>query len=462
MSEWEYKNASDKELAAASADIVMSYLDPQKNDKLLPFYLQNVADCFMAIREQLDFDYDTYRKLRDNIHEYDFSEDKLKDFKAELQAILTDSAKKADLPVRERLVAAIAGSPEYLLTLRRSEELLTRTTYLFNNDISYLADLERDRLLENAMGDEFDVPFSDDEICKRFKAYCEKNLPKNDKVFNLIEKEEYPEAFAAFAVDHYHEAKNFLDANSELFMEYYDMELAHEISEENFRNDMDYFGIPMEGGFVEFAHGVGWKSESGAKVFELDPGKDVVGEFLYKVKSVDDGNREDIINYRVGEPFLKITEYYHDAPPGGSTMTVIPEAWLDDALKFKEIREEFQNNEILRDILLVKELQANLKEQARKNPIAAMFEAEIEDCLNSYGFVDFYMNHGISDLVYDAALNMAKTPAAAKSSKEMLSEIIKLSPKEAFQNEWTSTDALEKDFKNTVADYKKYHTAATR
>ncbi len=462
MSEWEYKNASDKQLAEASADLILSYLAPQKNNKLLAFYLENVADCFLAIRQQLDFDYDTSRKLQRNLYEYEFSEEKLIDFKADLQKILSDSAAAAHLSEKETLASALLASPEYLLTLRRSEELLTRSTYLFNNEFTYLMDLERDRLLENVMGTEFDAPFSNAEICKQFKAYHEKHFPQDDEVSSLIEKGEYADAFATFSVNHYHDAKSFLDANSQLFSQYYDMELAYQISEENFHNDMDYFGIPMDGGFIEFAHGVGWKSKSGAKVFELEPGKNRVYQFLDKARSIDDGNRETIVNYRVGEPFLKLTEYYHDAPPGGSTMTVIPEAWLDDALKFKNIREEFQNNEILRDILLVKDLQADLKEQSRKNPIAAMFEAEIEDCLQNYGFVDFYMNHGISDLVYDAALNMAKTPAAVKSPKDMLSEIIKLSPKEAFQNEWTTKEVLERDFKNTVADYKKYHSAPTR
>lgn len=461
---WEYEKASDEELAAASAKCIINYLNttPEKESTNF-FHLQEVADAFCALSPRIKFyDFNDYKKLENYVFEYVLEPKKNEEMRKFMKDLLQEQSGDAGLSEEDFLRTALKNSPEYLLTLRRAQELVSRSTYLFNNDYCYHTDLEKERWLDN--GSEIcGHIFDNDKICEKLAKACA-SLPDNSEAKKLISEENYPDAFDVLLSENYEVAKDFIEDcdHSNLLYEYYDWDSFIEDCLESLTTDFDYFKVPTDGGFIEFADNIGWRSESGAKVFELSSGsKNMASEFLDLSKALDDGNRTTIVKYRVGEPFLHITEYSHDAPTG-TPMTVVPEAWLKDALKFKDIRETFEKNPLLRDIILVDELKSNLEKVSHQDPVAAMYRVAMEDYLDSLSFADFYDHHGVSDLVYNVAMDMARSDMSAKKPKDIFNAIVKLSPKEAFDEEWMTKDKLQRDFDDTVANYKKYHMASAR
>lgn len=457
---WEYKDATDEQLAEASAKHIMSYLSGETKEPIdRHFELQCIADCFLAIGEQFNMITDDYLKLVNYCSSYVVNDKENQECRKILKHVLfAASSSKEDTDNVVFLKAALLRSPEYLLTLRRSESLLTHSAQLYTDDYQSLMNTEIEGILENGC-DEIKNLFEDGALCDDLASYVVDS--SDSQIHSLIEQDKYVDAFETLVSSDPKSAKQFLWDHSDSVAS---LDFANDVAVENFNSDLEYFGIPLDGGFVEFASGIGWRNRSGTKLFDLDfDFKTDAENLLYNMRSCD-SDRTTIVKYRVGEPFLTATEYSHDAPTGTS-MTIIPEAWLDDALKYKEIRQAFENNEILRDIISVKDLQANLEEKSRKDPMAAMFKQAVKAELDEsyYSMVDYYNNKGFEDLVYNAGLRMADYPNALKQPKEVISAIYDMVPKETFEKaDWNIKESFERDFKDRVAKNKRYQNASAR
>ncbi len=455
---WEYKNATDEQLAEAPARQIMTYLTAEAKEPIdRHFNLQCVADCFSAIYPQLTMPKDGRHRLDKFCFNYQVSDEAIMNCRNLLTGILEDSAGSQDSEkVVAFLKAALLRSPEYLLTLRRSESLVTHSIQIYSDDYSDLLETEVQRVLDNnddEISQLFENVTAGETVRKKFREFVADI--EEPHVRKLVDEEKYDEAFETLIQKDYTSARDFLiDLDADLFAS---LDFAYDNAVENFNCDLDYFHVPVDGGFIEYADGIGWRNQSGSKIFNLDDAtSSKAKDLLYQIRSCD-ADRTTTIKYRVGEPFLSATEYSHDAPLG-TCMTIIPEAWLDDALKFKDIRESFQNNEILRDILSVKELETSLEEKGRTDPLAAMFHQAIKDELvYSYSLVDFYNYKSFDDLAYDAGLRIAKSPVAVKQPKKVLAAIYDLLPKDTFKNtdSWNSKDAFEKEFYETVEDIRR-------
>ncbi len=168
---------------------------------------------------------------------------------------------------------------------------------------------------------------------------------------------------------------------------------------------LDFLDIPSDGSFVALGQTLKCNNVYGAMLFDLHPSD---GEeptpLLLHILSTNGGGLLSHIEHKAGDPFFTVIRL--DSP---LYITVIPEAWLRDALKLPAFLDAFTNHPYLKNILDVQNFFLNIKSKAKEDIILSFYQDKLQQFKGCFfdSFADFFLNDYFSNMVMFAITEMA-------------------------------------------------------